>query len=202
MLIAQKDLQRIERTVRLLERKMAYLGHQQHRRRVIPDAGGGSAAEFVSGEIIRGLLYPDATRGDGPVAGYDRYIVRLETDSTAAWDSGTTYGLDAYVIGSDGFKYQSEQAANTNHDPTTDDGTWWDLSTELDPSPLCQDAEGTPSGMDLRYFGPWYQAGDVVPLVQIDSAWYFAMQMIRLENGSTQTILWNDTDHRLMAVFG
>ena len=46
-----------------------------------------------------------------------------ETDYSA-WSSGTTYALDAYVI--KGHKiWISTQGSNLNHDPETDDGTWW-----------------------------------------------------------------------------
>jgi len=42
----------------------------------------------------------------------------------AAWDSVTTYALDDSVI--KGHKiWISTQASNLNHDPETDDGTWW-----------------------------------------------------------------------------
>jgi hypothetical protein len=41
------------------------------------------------------------------------------------WDSGTTYDADDEVIVDDHIIYVSAQGSNTNHDPTTDDGTWW-----------------------------------------------------------------------------
>lgn len=51
----------------------------------------------------------------------------LSEDATySAWSSGTTYGLGDYAYVASTHKvYQSTQASNTNHDPTTDDGTWW-----------------------------------------------------------------------------
>jgi hypothetical protein len=46
-----------------------------------------------------------------------------ETDY-AAWNSGTTYALGGYCIKNHRI-WRSVQASNTNHDPATDDGTWW-----------------------------------------------------------------------------
>lgn len=47
-------------------------------------------------------------------------------DSTPAWDSGTTYALSDQVKDDTTHRvYESVQASNLNHNPTTDDGTWW-----------------------------------------------------------------------------
>jgi hypothetical protein len=45
----------------------------------------------------------------------------------AAWSGGTTYADGDRVIVTTGYHkiYESQQAANTGNDPTTDDGTWW-----------------------------------------------------------------------------
>jgi len=47
----------------------------------------------------------------------------------AAWAGGTTYADGDRVIVTTGYHniYESQQAANTGNDPTTDDGTWWTL---------------------------------------------------------------------------
>lgn len=43
-----------------------------------------------------------------------------------AWSSGSTYALDDEVyLASTHRLYRSKQAGNLNHDPSTDDGTWW-----------------------------------------------------------------------------
>ena len=47
------------------------------------------------------------------------------TYNAALWASGTTYDQCDGSIGSNGYTYISMQDSNTNHDPTTDDGTWW-----------------------------------------------------------------------------
>jgi hypothetical protein len=46
-----------------------------------------------------------------------------ETDY-AAWSSGTNYAAAARVIKSHKV-WESAQSSNTNHNPDTDDGTWW-----------------------------------------------------------------------------
>lgn len=51
----------------------------------------------------------------------------------AAWASGTTYASGNSVYGTDGYVYTSAQSANTGHDPTTDDGTWWTNTNVLHP---------------------------------------------------------------------
>lgn len=48
-----------------------------------------------------------------------------ETDY-GAWNSGTTYALGDKVISTTTHRiYESAQGSNLNHNPTTDDGTWW-----------------------------------------------------------------------------
>lgn len=49
-------------------------------------------------------------------------------ETVSAWNSGTTYAAAATayrVIGGIHIEFVSSQAANTNHTPETDDGTWW-----------------------------------------------------------------------------
>jgi hypothetical protein len=47
--------------------------------------------------------------------------------SLATWNSADTYAANDLVYGADGHIYRAAQAANTNHDPTADSGTWWTL---------------------------------------------------------------------------
>lgn len=50
----------------------------------------------------------------------------IAEDDYAAWNSGTTYDADEYVISVTTHKvYMSVVGSNLNNDPTTDDGTWW-----------------------------------------------------------------------------
>jgi hypothetical protein len=48
------------------------------------------------------------------------------SETVAAWSAATTYAVDQ-LARSDSTKriYKSVQGTNTNHNPTTDDGTWW-----------------------------------------------------------------------------
>lgn len=44
----------------------------------------------------------------------------------SVWSSGTTYALGDTARSATTHRiYKSKQGANTNHDPTSDDGTWW-----------------------------------------------------------------------------
>ena len=50
---------------------------------------------------------------------------RAETDHSA-WSNATTYSATNRCISTTTHRiYESVQGANLNHDPTTDDGTWW-----------------------------------------------------------------------------
>lgn len=48
----------------------------------------------------------------------------IAEDDHPAWASGTTYAAGARAIKAHRI-WESAQAGNTNHEPTTDDGTWW-----------------------------------------------------------------------------
>lgn len=53
-------------------------------------------------------------------------IAEPDTGDPAVWSSGTTYALNATARSATTHRiYKSVQASNLNHDPTTDDGTWW-----------------------------------------------------------------------------
>ena len=66
--------------------------------------------------VLPGIPVTDAILTSSTVAENDH----------AAWSSGTTYAAGARVILASTHRiYESVQASNTNHDPTTDDGTWW-----------------------------------------------------------------------------
>lgn len=57
------------------------------------------------------------------------FVSSTVAESEAVWSSGTTYADGAVVRGhttdTAHLTYESQQAGNTNHNPTTDDGTWW-----------------------------------------------------------------------------
>jgi hypothetical protein len=134
---------------------------------------------FVPARVIRGLLRANPLRSDPehseyglPVDGYDDYVLRLATDATEDWSGATTYAADVDVIGSNNRKYRSAQAANTNHNPTTDDGTWWTLQAEINPKHY---SRGT---VDWREFDPWFQVGENVPLILQGGDYLIAQQMV------------------------
>ncbi|WP_353474781.1 hypothetical protein PVT71_14525 [Salipiger sp. H15] len=63
-----------------------------------------------------------------PIAITDAILVasNIAEDDHAEWDSGTAYGAgDSVIVLATHKVYESVQAANSAHDPTTDDGTWW-----------------------------------------------------------------------------
>lgn len=92
-------------------------------------------------------------------------------------------------------------------------------SIEVSPRPLGQEANYPDlinSPPDMRLFVPWYQVGDVVPLVrrvvtvgegeseETETLYFFDLQMTRVAEAldGVQSIAWNADEHRLMAVFG
>lgn len=70
-------------------------------------------------KIIRPITITDATLISSTVPEPD-------TGDPAAWASGTTYAAgDEVRLASTHLIYRSAQGSNLNHDPSTDDGTWW-----------------------------------------------------------------------------
>lgn len=49
----------------------------------------------------------------------------------AAWSGATVYAKDAKVLGSDGNIYRSLKGNNLNHDPITDTGTNWEITSDV-----------------------------------------------------------------------
>jgi hypothetical protein len=56
---------------------------------------------------------------------YSSSVAEPDTGESA-WNSGTTYAAGNIVyLASTHRRYQSKQGSNLNHNPATDDGTWW-----------------------------------------------------------------------------
>jgi hypothetical protein len=55
-------------------------------------------------------------------------LIRIE-NIPADWSTGVTYAKDKTVTGSDDNIYNSVAGANVGHDPTTDDGSHWEVTT-------------------------------------------------------------------------
>lgn len=64
-----------------------------------------------------------------PIAIGDAELTSTNVADDTAWNAGTTFAKDAVVKGhtpaTDKLAYLSAQAGNLNHNPITDDGTWW-----------------------------------------------------------------------------
>jgi hypothetical protein len=55
----------------------------------------------------------------------DQALEYSQQSGVEAWHSLVIYRDDGLSMGSDGIVYQSQQAANLNHNPVGDNGTWW-----------------------------------------------------------------------------
>jgi hypothetical protein len=175
-----------------------------------PRVRGGGGVSTVWGTIVRGLTYPDP-EGEGELeAGYDQYIVRLTANVYEAWTAGT------YTTGTiktkAGRAYQVTAEPSTSQEPPHAD---WQLLDEIQPRPLGQESIETDlisTPPDMRLFVPWFRAGDIIPLVTqsvtvgetTETLYFIDLQMMRVrENASatTQSIYWDDQEHRLKAVY-
>lgn len=82
--------------------------------------------QFKNANITTTVVYPLATSYGTP----------------AAWNSGTTYGLNAYVV-SNSIVYQSLQAGNTNNNPATQTA-WWNPIEFLTKGFVIENATSVP----------------------------------------------------------
>ncbi len=57
-------------------------------------------------------------------------VIRFQS-GPAAWSNGATYAKGAIVLGSDNNIYQSVSGGNIGHDPTTDSGTNWQITSQI-----------------------------------------------------------------------
>jgi len=190
--------------------------------RQIKTAGGPGVTWM---KVIRGLLYPDPARQstDGPEEGYAQYVITsdlsLTTQETiSVWNSGTTYPVGYYVIDSaDDYAVYKSLVENTNKVPNENPTEWQEI-IEQNPRPIGQEFELTSDDEnliddppDMRFFIPWFQFGDLVPVYtrsvtvgeRTETLVFFAQQMTRCRKSwdGDQSIMWNDTYNRLMAVY-
>lgn len=88
--------------------------------------------------------------------------------TAAAYAAGTTYGLGAVCLGSDGRVYRSQSAGNVGHQPVGDIDGWW---TPLNPDPLLTAAmlagAGLVPGWDFQAQDP---AGTYPPTDSLEPA--------------------------------
>lgn len=118
------------------------------------------------GEVIdqawRWAFWPDAMATEQRTVLTDATTGEFYVPKTAAaWDSGTTYGADA-VAERYGLYYESQAAANLNHDPATDDGTWWVAVAQTPIGTLLIKGVTTnhPRASEYPYHWPFAPQGD------------------------------------------
>jgi hypothetical protein len=191
----EHDLARLQRSVRFVEDNATMF--RTYRR--IRGQHGGGGDRRIEGVVQRGLLKADPLRDPeaGPTAGYGQYIVRLASDSTAAWNGETVYAAGDAAIASDDLKYISSTDENVGHDPAGG-SEYWQLSSEISPMHF-----NRRTATDLRPFVPWFEAGERVELVLIDDIYYFR-HTLPYVGASTSSIIWvpgDGTPGRMAAVF-
>jgi hypothetical protein len=154
-------------------------------------------SSLIWATVSRGLLYADPEAVSPiPTEGYSYYVLSLL--DAADWASGQAVAVgDLRNNSSTKDTYVCTTAHTTATEPTLDSHTNWDF---FKPRPTCQEHEGT-TYPDMRMFSPWFQPTDEVPLIINEGVYYFAQQTTKICTGSTRSLMWNDTDHRLMAVF-
>lgn len=199
-ILSEQDYQRLGRIVQAAEHNSPKETQRARTRRWF---GGGTGV--IEATVIRGLLDPDAGRDEeteGPVEGWSSYIVRLNSDTTAAWIESVPYLVGAYVTRPDMFgynrKWRSVQSNNHHHDPATDDGTWWEAEAEL--APVCKMQTPHNTG-DMRTVQPRFFTNNSVHLIYEGGTWYFNGAFARIQNADgIQSLAYIGT--RLAAVFG
>jgi len=94
-------------------------------------ASGGDIHTFIS--ETNALAAEAETNADdaetAQIAAEAAQTAAESASTAAAWSSVTTYAAGTVVYGTDFLSYRSAQAANTNHNPVGDGGTWWTLIT-------------------------------------------------------------------------
>lgn len=171
------------------------------------------AATFLLATVVRGLLYPDAARTEGPVEGYSQYILRLAGTSYTAWSSADVSYVTGNLRTQDNLLYtclQDHTSSSGTQPGTTGGAAYWELSTEITALPSGQEAVlGTASGTyydtppNMRDFSPWFQVGAVVRLELRNGFYFFVDTLTRVKgiDSTTQSIMWNDVQHRQMGVY-
>ena len=211
-ILTRADAERISDVVRNAEQRIGHIKARHRRRVVLSGKAGGGGTPRLWGEIIETLAYPDAEDLVTP-EGVAQYKVRLVGGDIPVWTAGS-YEPVAVVLhpDADGLAYlQGGEAATENEPPALP----WEVA-DFEPRPLGQEANYPDlinDPPDMRLFVPWYQVGDIVPLARravtvgevTETLYFFDLQMTRVKEamteGKPQSIMWNDEEHRLMAVF-
>ena len=213
-ILTRADAERISDVVRNAEQRIGHI-KARHRRRVVASGGrSGGGTPVIWGKIIETLACPDPE--GTPEEGTAQYKVRIILGDIDVWEAGE-YPPGAVVLYPDdeGLAYQQAGDEPTENEPP--DAPW--VLADVSPRPLGQEANYEDlinEPPDMRLFVPWYQVGDIVPLVrrvvtvgegeseETETLYFFDLQMTRVAEAldGVQSVAWNADEHRLMAVFG
>ncbi len=114
-------------------------------------------------------------------------------DATPHWSGVTTYGVDAPAIGATTNRiYESVQAGNLNHNPETDDGTWW---IDVGPSnpwamfdPVVQTQTTAPDMIEVQLQLPAGRRATAVAVLNIDAA-----SLSIVQEDATDGVVYDET---------
>lgn len=91
----------------------------------------------LPGTLVNGGIVQHGTtshQNSGVTPGTYTTPMTITVDSTGVltaafkvWQASVTYSNNDFAVGSNSLIYISQQTGNLNHDPATDDGTWWKL---------------------------------------------------------------------------
>jgi len=171
----------------------------------MPKTAGGGSSSAIWATVVRGLRYATTAPVD---AGYSSYTVRLTSDSSTEYASGTTYAdgdtvyYDAETApDSDPIVYTSLQDGNTGNTPGSS-AEYWSAQDQIVPLAIAVSATGYNVEADLRTTLRWYNVGDVVPLYLYDGYYYFAQLFIPCtDSDGYGSLAWNEDEFRAMAVY-
>ena len=195
--LSGEDKRRVGRSVRHTEH---HIGRDRLRKR--GKHGGG--ANKIYARIVQTLRRADAA-ADPPVTAIDYYEIELLDYGVQTWSAtyGTYYVDDVrkYTSGSTTLIYKCirEHPSSTSKSPTNT--TYW------------EEAENTKAWVfgysgDLLETIPWFQPDDIVEVIKYedsrwtDREWWIIETVVRVEDGSNCSVMWNDAKNRAMAVFG
>lgn len=113
-------------------------------------------------------------------------------DDHAEWSNVTTYALGDRVISTSAHRvYESLQNGNTNHDPLTDDGTWWVDAGPTNRWAMFDESVGTTTdatGSIVVVLEPATQIGGLVLLGS-----QAAQMQVQIERTSTSELVYSNT---------
>lgn len=163
-------------------------------------SSGGSS--IIYAEVIICISYDDE--------GTSKYRVRLASDTTADYASGTTYFEGDYAIGSDGLKYvcinDSSGTGISGHDPVEDTShTYWNEDSEIEISSFYSKKDL--GAIDLKDYIPWYIPGQIIKIIgvkenpsDLETTYYLQDELIYTGTAETSSLRWDETNKKLVCV--